>query len=342
MAFKLPDWTELQRTHLLSLILLLGFIVAIPTPLGDLTSRRDVALLLVWVGTLVTAWAMWFRRDLADLFWVVATLGAFLSFLFRDTVFPMFGLVVWRVWLLYRERRISKLSVVALFFFVAYPSAQAQKAINPNARSASSMSGDNMAYLKGYKLNDMTSCLQIDVVPWSLNVENRQARLLLRDNLRLSTERKYSDWSVYQTMDTEGSVTFIFERIQSDGAREYYLTKGSIFNRIVRRGKTKSIAEMKKLTNLIDSPALEFFHEDGSRLSFLPGSSGSSKLRVYLAPKLGARLLPPLYLEGRHCSRPESAFDQDDEPGKQNPASAKPQSAPIAGGASSAGGGPSK
>lgn len=334
MAIKIPDWTELQRTRVLGIILLLGLIVAMPVPAGDLTSRHDVSLLLVWLGVFATAWSLWFKRDVSDLFWVVAVLGAFLSFLFRDSLFSLVSLVIWRGWLFYRERRIStlsKLGVMTLALFCG--SLGAQEVALP--------SGDNTAYLKGYKINDLTSCLQVDVVPWTLSDDNRQVRRILRDSLRLSSELKYSDWSVYQTMGSDESNTFIFERTQSDGAKEYYLTKGSVFNRIVKRGKIKSIAEMKNLTNLIDSPALEFYHRDGSRLSFLPGSSGSSKLRVYLAPKAGARLLPPLFLEGRHCSRPESAFDQDDEPGKASSANApKPRSAPIAGGASSAGGTP--
>jgi hypothetical protein len=336
MAIKLPEWTELRRTHLLGLLLLLGLVVAMPVPEGDLSSRNDVSLLLIWVGTLVTAWSMWFRRDLADLFWVVALIGAFLAFLFRGTMFSLVSLVIWRVWLFYRERRVSRLGSMALALLFGVAHAQT------SATTPAPVVGDNPAYLKGYKINDVTSCRQVDVVPWTLNVENRQARLLIRDSLRLSTELKYSDWSVYQTMDPEGSTTFIFERSQSDGAKEYYLTKGAVFNRIVKRGTTRTVAEMKNLTNLIDSPALEFYHRDGSRLSFLPGSSGTSKLRVYLSARPGARLLPPLFLEGRHCTRPESAFDQDDQPGRQSTAPGAPAmpSAPVAGGASSAGAGP--
>ncbi|HVJ64179.1 MAG TPA: hypothetical protein VM901_02880 [Bdellovibrionota bacterium] len=353
MATRRTDWSEVKRTHLLALILLLALVVALPTPSGELTSRREVALLVAWVGVLATAWAVWFRRELLDLFWVVAAVGGLLTYLFRDSAFLLSSLVIWRFWLLYREKRMAKLNLwlVLGLGLGSVPATQAQRLEAPQVigtitapapastkASTSALAGDNMAYLKGYKINDLTSCRQVDVVPWSLNEENRQARLILRDKLRLSTELKYFDWSVYQTMDTEGSVTFIFERMLSDGAREYYLTKGHVFNRIVKRGTLKSVAEMKKLTNLIDSPALEFYHEDGSRLSFLPGSAGSSKLRVYLAPKAGARILPPLYIDGRHCSRPESAFDQDDEPNKQNSNAPALPSAPVAGGASSAGG----
>lgn len=328
MPFKVPDWNEAQRTRVLALVLLLALVVALPVPTGNLLSRQDVALLLIWLGAIGSSWALWFRRDLLDLFCVVAFVGALLSILFRHSWFSMVSLVTWRVWFFYRERRISRLSIFLLCL----------GSLNVVAKSSTTKSGDDMTYLKGYKLNDLTSCRQVDVVPWSLGEENKQARLLLRDRLRLSSETKYSDWSVFQTMDTDGGVTFIFERIQGDGTSEYHLAKGQVFNRIIKRGKTRSVAEVKNLKNLIDSPALEFFHEDGSQLSFLPGSSGSSKLRVYLASRAGARILPPLYLDGRHCSRPESAFDQDDDPGKKSNAGGQPPtSAPIAGGAASAG-----
>lgn len=328
--------------------MLLGLVIAIPVPTGDLTSRQDVALLLIWVGTLCQAWSLWFRRDLTDLFWVVALLGAFLAFLFNRVMMPGVLLVVWRTWLWYRERRTSHLSLVILtgLSLSAWPSLAEAKVAVPKSNkivpTSSTAVGDNAAYLKGYKINDLTSCRQVDVVPWTFGEDNRQARMLLRDRLRLSTEMHYSDWSIFQTMDPDGEVTFIFQRLHPDGAKEFQLTKGSTYNRIIQRNKTREVSAVKDLKNLIDSPALEFYHEDGSRISFMPGSSGSSKLRVYLAPRPGARILPPLYLEGRHCSRPESAFDQDDDSGKRTPGSPATPSAPVVGGAAGAGGSSTK
>lgn len=339
MPFKIPEWNDIQRNRILALLLLLAFVVSMPTPTGSLTSRQDVAILIIWIGTLCTAWSVWFRRDLLDLFWVVAALGALLSFLFKNTVLSLVGLVIWRVWFFYREKRVSSL-VVVLVILLFSPMAKA--ATESPVSTSSTAVGDNIAYLRGYKINDLTSCRQVDVVPWTFNKDNRQVRLLLKDRLRLSTEIKYSNWSVYQTMDPEGNVTFIFERTQSDGSSEYQLTKGNVYNRIVKHGRNRSVAEVKDLKNLIDSPALEFYHEDGSRLTFMPGSGGSSKLQVYLAARPGARILPPLFIDGRHCSRPESAFDQDDSSGKKAAGSPPAPTAAVVGGVSSAGAAPGK
>lgn len=339
MQFRRPTLSEIQRTRLLAMVLLFALVLSLPGPVGDLKSKEELALLMVWFGALLTTWSLWFRRDLLDLFWVVATIGSLLMYFFSGTKFLIFSFIVWRYWFYFRESRTRNLNI--LLFVLAFAGL-----MNPGyliaqtVSTQSSSTGDSAAYLKGFKINDLTSCRQVDSIPWTFGEGNRQVRLLLRDRLRLSSEMQYSDWSVYQTMDSDGIVTLIFERLHSDGAKEYQLTKGSTFNRIIKRKRTSEVATVKDLKNLIDSPALEFLHQDGSRLSFMPGSSGSSKLRIYLSPKPGARILPPLFLEGRHCTRPESAFDQDDDTGKLTPGATPAQIAPVAGGSATAGGAP--
>ena len=315
---------EIKRSRLLALGLLLSLLLVIDAPDGSLKNNANLLLFVLWASILATSWSIWFKRSLSDLFWVLAIFCSTMLFIQKIAYLPLFALVVWRLWLGMREKRSASMSLIIFLLLGTTSFVNAQDL---------SKGGDNFKYLTGFEINDLTSCGQVDLIPWKFKDNNRQTRLLLRDKLRLSTEKKYSDWSVHQVMDPDGIVTFIFQRLQEDGASEYLITKGAIFNRIVKRGRERRVTEMRNLSNLIDSPAFEFFHKDGSRVTFLPGSSGNSKLRVYLAAKPGSRVLPPLFLEGRSCTKPESAFDVEED--TENPST---MNAPAFGGSAAAAG----
>lgn len=175
---------------------------------------------------------------------------------------------------------------------------------NAIATNSSPLSAKTSKAISGYALEDIVSCSFMDRIPWRFKEAGRKTRLLINDQLRLSSETAEARWEIYQVMDKEGFVTFIFRRALPSGQWESIVTRDSDFSRVLSLAKgRKSVTERQNLKTLIDRPALTFENSKGSSLSLIPGSTGTSALSIQLS-QAGGRMLPPLFIRGSTCARP--------------------------------------
>jgi hypothetical protein len=165
-------------------------------------------------------------------------------------------------------------------------------------------------YLEGYKLSDISSCGSIDQIPWKFRNDRRKTRVILKDLLRHQNESKYSTWEIHQIMDGEGFVSFIFRRALADGRFESIVVKDSQYNKIIDTPKGPRIVEAQDLKTLINRAALTFYSPDGGTVVFSPSSVGRSALIIDVGGKL-TRPLPPVFLRGNICDRPDDEENSD-------------------------------
>jgi hypothetical protein len=165
-------------------------------------------------------------------------------------------------------------------------------------------------YLTGYTLYDIVSCGAIDQIPWKFRKDRKKTRMILKDKLRYMNQATFSDWSVFQILDPDGYVTFVFRRPTANGRFESLVLKDTIFNRVVDTKFGPKTVESQDLGSLINRPAVAFYSENGSTITFSPSASGNSMLTFQQAPGTG-RLLPPVFMRGSICDRPEDEEDSD-------------------------------
>jgi len=165
-------------------------------------------------------------------------------------------------------------------------------------------------YLSGFELKDITSCLTVDTIPWKFRPDRRKTRLLLKDRLRHQSQTTFSEWSVFQVMDGDGFVSYVFRRPLSSGRNESMVVKDTVYNRVLDTARGPKTVESQDLRTLINRPALTFYHQDGSTVTYSPSSVGRSALVIQQAQTAG-RLLPPVFLRGNFCDRPDDDEDAD-------------------------------
>ncbi len=171
-------------------------------------------------------------------------------------------------------------------------------------------------YLTGYTLYDITSCGLIDQIPWKFRADRKKSRLILKDKLRYMNQTTFSDWSLFQVLDAGGFATFIFRRPTANGRFESLVLKDTVFNRVVDTKFGPKTVESQDLTTLINRPAVAFYSQEGGSIVFSPSSNGNSMLTFQQAANSG-RLLPPVFIRGTICDRPEDEEDSDRQQ-KQN------------------------
>ena len=187
-------------------------------------------------------------------------------------------------------------------------------------------------YLSGYEVRDLTSCSMIDQIPWKFRPDRRKIRLLLRDSLRHQTETVFATWEIHQVMDGDGFVSYVFRRALANGRFESIVTKDLTFNRIVDTPQGPKTTEVQDLRTLINRAALTFYHSDGSTVAYWPSSVGKSALIVTQGQVGGGRSLPPVYLRGNYCDRPDDEENSDAMTKKITPPAAAAPAAPAPGG----------
>lgn len=298
------------KTRLMAVLFGIGIFAALPIPVSAMSNFWKVIIPLLWFMVGVFAWSIWFSVELTWPLWMVSTVLSLIVWLKGGPVIPLLLLAAWGPWYRIRTEREKKsrgstLKLVALLAFVGAPAFAKGKSGKDSVTPGSVMIPK---YLRGYELNDLSTCLKIEEIPWRFRPDNRKTRLILRDTLRLGSETKFSTWEAHQVMDNEGYVTYIFRRVLASGQYESLVIKDNIYNRILETAKGPKITERQNLRNLINRPVFTFFHADGSTLAYLPGLAGRSLVTVQLSQAEG-RLLPPLFLKGSICDRPEDEKD---------------------------------
>lgn len=177
-------------------------------------------------------------------------------------------------------------------------------------------------YLTGYGIVDYSSCTVYDRIPWKFSPDRRKKRLILRDKLRHQLETTFKTWEVYQVMDGDGYVSYVFRNALPDGRYDSIVVKDTIYNRFVETPRGKKQTEFQDLRGLVNRPAIAFYGSDGGSISLLPSSIGRSAL-VIQQGKADGRLMPPIYLRGNTCDRPDDDEDSDQK-AKENVSGDRP------------------
>lgn len=315
-----------SRTRLLASALALSFVATLPVPTPRRAPEWNLVVFLLWVGVCALAWCAWYRPNLARLAWFTSLVVAFVGSFVAGTWTQFFLLAAWGAWLAQRRHRVAReasrsargrtgaLAAIALWILLG---ANAQGA--GRADPASTIP----KYLLGYKLAEVASCARIDQIPWKFRPDGRKVRLVLRDNLRLNTESKSSEWEIHQVMDREGYVTYIFRRPIGNAKYESFVTKDAAYNRILDTPRGPKVVETQNLKTFINRPVLTFSSADGSTVSFEPGLAGTSALNLQFGPSDSGRVAAPIYLRGNFCNRPDSEVDDKGDASLSNSKGAK-------------------
>lgn len=295
-----------SRTRLLGVILVLATLLTLPSPAGTL-SFLQVALSVQMLALAAFAWSLWFRPDLQWTLWGASFLLSLFLFFRGVTLFPALLLSLWFIWYRIRLKNLAKLKVLTALLLSA-------SAASLWAKSSTVKPGDIQipAYLRGYALNEIVSCGQVDKIPWKFRAEGRKTRLILKDTLRLNSETKFSTWEIYQVMDKYGYVSYIFRRALKSGQYESIVAKENHYNRIIETAKGKKVVDVQNLKNFINRAVFTFTHADEGTVSYLPGLAGRSVITMQLSQAEG-RLLPPLFIKGSVCDRPSDENAMGDQ-----------------------------
>jgi len=273
----------------------------------------------LWVALGFFSASLWYWPGYSWTLWFLGLVLSFVGWLRGLFLGPMVLLVLWALWMKVREknrakRETSGMLALILLATLGAPGASAAdrpKTLLDSARGKPSPSpsyGDPGSlfipqFMKGYKINDLVSCGVVNDIPWRFRQDNRKTRLLVRDNLRLQTETRFSLWEFHQVMDTQGYVTYVFRRQLVNGRYETIAAKDQFYSRYIETKRGRKKVEVQNLKTLVNRPVLVFVHGDGSSLSFLPGLAGRSLVTIQLSQKDG-RYLSPVFLKGSVCDRP--------------------------------------
>lgn len=320
----------------------LGAFASLPVPRPGQDARTVILTLALWLALGGFAWTVWNRPKLTWPMWGTALLLSFVAFKKFATPWPFAVLALWGAWFRLRSSREARLPALAFLAlalgapaFAATPAKAKAKAlpakkVSEDATKPSSGASDALMpapggpalpkYLLGYKLGELASCSAIEKIPWKFARDRRKTRLLMRDTLRLSTEFQPATWEVNQVMDGDGYVSYVFSKVRDGHRVESLVVKDNVFNRIVDRGGESKVTEVQDLRTLINRPVITLNHTDGSLISFSPGLAGQSLLTIELKHPEG-RPLPPVFVRGMYCDRPQGDNDAPDgtqtTPGKK-------------------------
>ncbi len=223
------------------------------------------------------------------------------------------------------QKNSNMILILALVFVsVLFESFCLAQTVGFEARSANK----GAEVVEGFKLKDITSCGVVDKIPWKFRPDGRKARLLIKDNLRFQSETNFEPWELFQIMDREGFVSYIFRHTLVSGRLESIIIKDTVYNRVLETPKGNKTIESQSLKSLVNRQALAFYHADGSSLVYSPSSVGRSSLTLQQGQLGTGRILPPVFLRGNYCDRPDDEEDSDNQ--SRRAVQASPGSAPTA------------
>lgn len=209
---------------------------------------------------------------------------------------------------------------LGILFLAGLSQVSAQSANSSSQSSVSSAASSvSSAILRGpidptsgnLKVSQINSCATVDRIPWVSKTGGKRTRKIFKDELRLDREKIFSTWEMFQVLGQDGEVSFIFQRMRSDGKEEYIAAKGDVTERImeVRKG-SRRLVDKQNMKPLINRTAISFMHKDGARVEFVPGQTGKSTAVLFPTNDVGVSLAP-VYLKGISCDKPESFNDDD-------------------------------
>jgi hypothetical protein len=303
MAWRERLRDPLERTRLISFSLLLGVFASLPSPLEFSQFPHQIWMMgSLWITVASLLWLQWAQSSYIGFVW-------FLSLILSFTVWRITGwglsfvlLTLWYVWKTVRFKQHKKLLFGFSLLLVADIYAADQKAVvRPKE-------------LSGYQIRDLVSCAAVDRIPWRFAKGNRRTRLVLRDQLRLSTDDREGFWEIFQIMDKNGYVTFAFQRIENVSPVETIAIRDNRFERYVHKNGRRIIRETQDVRTLINRMVVTLYHASGASVSFAPGLAGDSTLTIDLSEN-GNRPLAPVFLRGNYCGRPKDDSNSMPSPG---------------------------
>lgn len=328
MASPIQLEPEVIRFRLWRQVFLLGIFLFLPIPLPTMPSHVLILVNSLWGSLFFLTLSHWYFPGFWGVFWFLSLVIAGVCF-FKVSIFwvaPL--LVLWRVWVSVAARRLKVLSLVPLVFFcvpILFYNSQAvaqvtnlesKSLIKPGSalfepRESVLATPANLTGVATLKLKDITSCGIVDKIPWKFRPDGRKSRLLLTDTLRFQTEASFQLWDIYQIMDNEGFISFVFRRTLASGKQESIIVKDTIYNKVIDTPRGNKTIESQNLKSLVNRQALAFYHEDGSSIIYSPSSVGRSSLTLQQGQVGGGRILPPVFLRGNYCDRPDDEENSD-------------------------------
>jgi hypothetical protein len=283
---------EQQTRHRLAVVLgSLGLLAALPFPEPGVAGLRVALLAALALGLALQTWAVWYRKDWVAPIWffcfVLGLVMAWKTGFWLNAVLQ----VVWGLWVRQRVSRGAFAWLFAVLMGAAVPVARAQ---TPNS------AGEVPSQLQGRTLEGLSSCIEVDKIPWVFRKTERQSRLLIRDRVKLTTQPDEALWEIHQVLDKGGEGSFVFRRPLMNGAYEAIVTKGTFYNRIIDTPGSRKIVKVHKYTTMVDRPVLTFVNKAGSSIVFKPGPVGRAQLVLNFK---GNSFIPPVTIMGTNCER---------------------------------------
>ena len=272
----------------------MGVVVAMPIPVLSSLSTVSLLLLLLWMCLIFFCYSLFFKPKW---FWMISFVSLLVSFAHALTshYWMIFGTLV--LSLLWARRRNIRLRVFVLLFFVSPMSFT--RALNMGIPG-----------MEERRLDGLSSCGNLDKIPWKFRPDLRKTRMLFSEEMRLSSDESVYLWELYQVMNSDGLVTFIFRRKLPNGNYLSLAARDFKFIEVQSSPERSEATQRQNFKHLINRPALIFYRADGSEVSYMPGSVGKSTIMIQFAQSNGL-YLPPVYIRGNFCDRPASLNESD-------------------------------
>jgi len=294
MSWK--EWlsAEPYRSRSILATFMLGVVVAMPIPVLSPLSVVALLLLLLWLCLIMFCYSLFFKPQW---FWVMALVSLLVAFshALASRYWLIFGVLV--LSLLWARRRNIRLKVFLLLLF----STTGALAARPNL---------GLPGMEERRLDGLSSCGNLDKIPWKFRLDLRKTRMLFSEEMRLSSDESVYLWELYQVMNPDGLVTFIFRRKLPNGDFLSLAARDFKFIEVRSSPERSEATQRQNFKHLINRPALMFYRADGSEVSYMPGSVGKSTIMIQFAQSNGL-YLPPVYIRGNFCDRPASLSESD-------------------------------
>lgn len=316
--FKNPE----RRYRVWSAFLSLGIFAALPVPREDFGAVVFYVLVLLWISTALLSYVSFFETSLVAPVWTASFLLSLVLMWKAASASAAILLGLWMGWRSLRNLRLKRAGLI-LCATISWTSANAD--VNPRALPDEKLFPTETTFLEpvatpsaivvpsaltGFKLKELSSCAALEEVPWRFRPDGRKTRMVLRDSFRFQSHTTFHEWQVHQVMDREGLVSYIFRRPVGAGRFEALVVKDATYNKVIENETQTKTIEAHDLRSLINRPALTFYHHSGATISYHPSSVGRSALIVSHALDTG-RLIPPLFVRGASCDRPEGEANED-------------------------------
>ncbi len=298
-----------NATRLYAFLFLLASFAALPSPNENMSKFLLLCSLSLWVCYGLLAWAVLFRPELVLTFWIMGLVSTLIIWMKTNLLISLWIILIWGLWYYKRMTRVGKEAtstppdqrVLGLLFFALFSATLEVKTLVAATTKNTS---------KKRTLNQISSCISIDKIPWLPRKDGKKIRFLVEDRFRMSTESKFFTWEIHQVLDKNAEGTFIFRRRLPNGRWESIVTKDFAYNRIVDTPKGRKILDAQNTRNLINRSVFSFEHEDGSSISYVPTTGGRGNLNIQLSKRPEISYTPQaIVVRNGFCERPDAGED---------------------------------